>query len=117
MKEEGSFLLKQIATKSEDSVAELLQPPPAPPVPPPPETKIEDNDLAGYGGSAMLLFNGIMSGVKGGFMIEGGLLAGLMSAWAAERLSTSPANAYFGTYTWAAIAIQFGLLYGGWPVV
>ena len=77
MKEKGSYLLKELSTKAEEEeAAERPPPPPPPPVPPPPESKIEDNDLTGYGGAALLIFNGVMTGVKGGMMIEGGLLAG-----------------------------------------
>ena len=79
MKEEGSYLLKELATKAEDTVAVRPPPPPAPPISPPPETNVEDNDLTGYGGAAMLVFNGVMTGVKGGYMIETGLLAGKYS--------------------------------------
>jgi len=111
MKEKGSYLLKELSTKAEEEeAAERPPPPPPPPVPPPPESKIEDNDLTGYGGAALLIFNGVMTGVKGGMMIEGGLLAGLLGAWAANRMSLSPANAYFGTFTWAGISLQFGLM-------
>lgn len=109
MKEEGSFVLKDMKTKAEEeALANRPPPPPPPPIPPPPEKKLDDYDLTGFSGAALFIFNGVITGIKGAHMIESGLLTGLMAAWAAERLSTSPANAYFGALTWTYIGFSHG---------
>ena len=77
MKEEGSFVLKDMKTKAEEeALANRPPPPPPPPIPPPPEKKLDDYDLTGFSGAALFIFNGVITGIKGAHMIESGLLTG-----------------------------------------
>jgi len=111
MREKGSYLLKELTTTAdlEEAASQRPPPPPPPPIPPPAETKLSDQDLTGYGASALLIFNGVMTGFKAGFFIEPGVLPGAIGAWAAELNSKSPANAYFGTISWGAASAHYGL--------
>jgi len=116
MKEDGSFLLKNITTADEEEAASLPRPPPPPPppIPPPTPKSLQDYDIFGFSGSALLIFNGVMTGLRGGYMIEAGLLQGTLCLWAADRFSVKESNAYFGTLTWAVVASQYALMHWRW---
>lgn len=109
MKEQGSYVLKELRTKSDEEAVDRPPPPPAPPIPPPVPRNIADLDLTGYGASALMAFNGVMTGLRGGYMVQTGLLSGILGAWSADLRSKSPANAYFGAWCWAATSLQFAM--------
>merc|ERR1712002_1359683 len=87
MKEDGSFLLKNITTADEEEAASLPRPPPPPPppIPPPTPKSLQDYDIFGT-----------------------------LCLWAADRFSVKESNAYFGTLTWAVVASQYALMHWKW---
>jgi len=111
MKEKGSFVLKELSTEAEEAARDKPPPPPAPPIPPPRETSITDKDLTGYSAAALLAVNGIITGLRGGYMIEAGILPASLCAWSAELHSKTPANAYFGTLVWGVTSLHYAVLH------